>query len=85
MVNAEDFTYSQGYLGLLSNLGASLGIIFCRAPGILAIFTNLRKRPRKAPRSDISNIATYGSNDEENAAILDEIWGGGDFVSKILV
>ncbi|KAF4635842.1 hypothetical protein G7Y89_g2252 [Cudoniella acicularis] len=31
MVNAEDFTYSKGYLGLLSVIGASLGVIFCCA------------------------------------------------------
>ena len=34
MVNAQDFTYSKGYLGLLSNLGASLGIIFCCVPAV---------------------------------------------------
>ena len=32
MVSAQDFTYSKSYLGLLSTLGASLGIIFCCAP-----------------------------------------------------
>ena len=32
MVNAQAFTYSKGYLGLLSTLGVSLGIILCCAP-----------------------------------------------------
>lgn len=32
MANAEDFTYSNGYLGLLTMLGASLGIALCCVP-----------------------------------------------------
>ena len=42
MVNAEDFTYSKGYLGLLSALGASLGItIFC-APVVPFVYQRWR-------------------------------------------
>lgn len=42
MVNAEDFTYSKGYLGLLSALGASLGItIFC-APVVSIVYQQWR-------------------------------------------
>ena len=42
MVNAEDFTYSKGYLGLLSALGASLGITFCCAPVIPVLYHHCR-------------------------------------------
>lgn len=49
MVNAEDFTYSKGYLGLLSALGASLGILgaslgitFCCAPAIPVLYHHCR-------------------------------------------
>ena len=42
MVNSRDFTYSKGYLGLLSTLGASLGIIFCCAPVVPFVYHRLR-------------------------------------------
>ena len=42
MANAQDFTYSKGYLGLLSALGASLGIIFCCAPAAPAVYQQCR-------------------------------------------
>ena len=42
MVNAEDFTYSKGYLGLLSALGASLGITFCCAPVVPVVYHQWR-------------------------------------------
>lgn len=47
MVNAEDFTYSKGYLGLLSMLGASLGIIFCCVPGFYGVYTEIRELLRR--------------------------------------
>lgn len=42
MVNARDFTYSHGYLGLLSTLGVSLGIIFCCANVVPFVYGRLR-------------------------------------------
>ena len=42
MVNAQDFTYSKGYLGLLSMLGASLGIVFCCAPVVPILYRHCR-------------------------------------------
>ena len=42
MANAQDFTYSKGYLGLLSALGASLGITFCCAPSVLGVYRHWR-------------------------------------------
>ena len=42
MANAQDFTYSKGYLGLLSTLGASLGITFCCAPAVRSVYHQLR-------------------------------------------
>ena len=42
MVNAQDFTYSKGYLGLLSMLGVSLGIIFCCAPAVFFLYGHYR-------------------------------------------
>ncbi|KAM0800685.1 hypothetical protein BDR22DRAFT_850123 [Usnea florida] len=44
MVNAQDFIYSKGYLGLLSALGASLGITFCCIPGIYRGYQRWRKK-----------------------------------------
>lgn len=42
MANAEDFTYSKGYLGLLSALGASLGITFCCATAVPVVYRQWR-------------------------------------------
>lgn len=42
MVNAEDFTYSKGYLGLLSTLGASLAITIVCAPVVPAVYKQWR-------------------------------------------
>jgi len=38
MVNAQDFTYSKGYLGLLSAIGGALGVIFCCIFDLYRIF-----------------------------------------------
>lgn len=43
MVDAADFTYWKGYLGLLSTLGASLGIIFCSAQFYVSLYHRLRE------------------------------------------
>ena len=56
MVNANDFTYSKGYLGLLSALGASLGITFCCAPSTRIIYDHCRqaysqRKKMAAPRA----------------------------------
>lgn len=67
MVNAQDFTYSKGYLGLLSTLGASLGIIICCAPCVIHVYRAWRKAyPQRA-----SHILI----DEENATTSFEIPG----------
>ena len=42
MVDADDFTYLKGYFGLLSALGASLGISFSCAPAALAVYRHCR-------------------------------------------
>ncbi len=42
MVNAQDFTYSKGYLGLLSALGASLGIVFCCTSVVPFLYAHYR-------------------------------------------
>ena len=47
MVNAQDFTYSKGYLGLLSTLGASLEIIFCCAPAVHKVYQQWRQASQK--------------------------------------
>ena len=49
MVNAEDFTYSKGYLGLLSTLGVSLGIIFCCAPAVPFVYSHYRPPSAELP------------------------------------
>ena len=65
MVNADDFTYSKGYLGLLSELGASLGITFCCVPYMRPVFGCSRFR---FPKCEM----TAGNVDEENAETHDE-------------
>ena len=47
MTTSADFTYTKGYLGLLSVLGALLSIIFCCAPYLNPLFTRKRKRAPK--------------------------------------
>ena len=70
MVDAQDFTYSKGYLGLLSTLGATLGIIFCCAPpayrGFLMLWEVCLKRTPTAVRIDEENATT----DPETPKIL---------------
>ncbi|KAI0840098.1 hypothetical protein F5Y06DRAFT_248107 [Hypoxylon sp. FL0890] len=41
-VNSSDFSYDQGYLGLLSTLGALLGIISCCATSFAQFFRHLK-------------------------------------------
>ena len=43
-VNAPDFSFSSGYLGLLSELGALIGIICCCVPSLRAPFVKLRRQ-----------------------------------------
>ena len=52
MVTSADFTYSRGYLALLSILGALLGIITCCAPFVLSVCIRAW-RDRSLPRSRI--------------------------------
>ena len=59
MINADDFTYSKGYLGLLSALGASLGIIFCCAPSLRALYIYYRKREVMTVKVDEESIKNY--------------------------
>ena len=70
MVVAQDFTYSKGYLALLSTLGASLGIIFCCVPYSRGILGHLRevyhKRTSVAVQIDKERAAT----DLENPKII---------------
>lgn len=49
MVNAEDFTYLKSYLGLLSTLGVSLGIIFCCAPAVPSVYSYYRPPSAELP------------------------------------
>lgn len=54
MVNAQDFTYSKGYLGLLSTLGASLGIIFCCVPSVFVLCLKLWGAYRARARASMA-------------------------------
>ena len=70
MVNAQDFTYSKGYLGLLSTLGVSLGIIFCCAPVVPFVYRKLRptqtevyKMPDVPPQVPEPSVSLPGSHD----------------------
>lgn len=67
MVNAQDFTYSKGYLGLLSTLGASLGIIFCCVPSVSGLCINSWKKYRARARASMAIHV-----DEENLAAASE-------------
>lgn len=59
MVNAQDFTYSKGYLGLLSAVGASFAVFFCCARYIYLVYNHLREalpaRRKKAVAIDMEN------------------------------
>ena len=68
MINAEDFTYSKGYLGLLSALGASLGIIFCCVPSSRVVYRELRDWYRKRR---LSGIHTAQTDEEANTITLE--------------
>ena len=69
MVNTEDFTYSKGYLGLLSTLGASLGMILLCAPAAMVVYRQLReeflKRAPSAVQVDEENVAAASETVEE--------------------
>ena len=73
MVNAEDFTYSKGYLGLLSMLGASLGIICCCVPGFYRVYTDIRELLRK--RSQETPNVVFQAHSRSGRMSLDE-WLG---------
>ena len=76
MVNADDFTYSKGYLGLLSALGASLGITFCCAPSLLAVYNHYRHastKPKKPPvKVDEENIKPHDEVPDEKPVPMTE-------------
>ena len=57
MANSSDFTYSKGYLGLLSALGALLSVITCCAPCLVPIIKLLKVRNivNSIKRSDVYN------------------------------
>ena len=42
-VNAPDFSFSGGYLGLLSELGCLMGVIFCCVPYLPSLFRQVSK------------------------------------------
>ena len=78
MVNADDFTYSKGYLGLLSELGASLGITFCCVPSIYGgynrcwhAYSQRKKMATLHGRTEGGDRVLFDSRivvDEENSA-----------------
>ena len=55
--NAADFTFSGGYLGLLSALGALFGIISCCVPSLAPVL----KRLRQGHAQSGSKIVDYGT------------------------
>ena len=72
MVTARDFIYSKGYLGLLSTLGASLGIIIICAPSVVGLYRGLREvsreRKLRVAQINLENAAT-GSKESNEIAI----------------
>lgn len=76
MVNAEDFTYSKAYLGLLFTLGAALGIIFLCAPSAVLIYRRLQeafsKRTRLIDRIDEENAAALSETSDETSLPMTE-------------
>jgi hypothetical protein len=56
MANAEDFTYSKGYLGLLSMLGASLGIALCCMPSIFPCARAISRWWKSRPKGYATGI-----------------------------
>ena len=72
MVNAQDFTYSKGYLGLLSTIGASLAVFFCCAPHMIGLYRYLRntslERKKKAVAID-EEIAVTTVEDPDGTSL----------------
>ena len=68
MINADDFTYSKGYLGLLSALGASLGIIFCCVPSLCGLYFYYRNRSRKREVTTVKVDEESIKNNDEDLA-----------------
>lgn len=57
LVTSPDYTYSKGYLGLYSELGALLSIITCSGLGVFTLVSKWMKRPRRTDQyQDESNL-----------------------------
>ena len=47
LITSPDYTYSKGYLGLYSALGALLSIITCSGLSVYTMVSKFMKRPRR--------------------------------------
>ena len=57
LITSPDYTYSKGYLGLYSELGALLSIITCSGLSVYTMVSKLMKRPRRIDQyQDESNL-----------------------------
>ncbi|OTB11397.1 hypothetical protein K445DRAFT_370250 [Daldinia sp. EC12] len=66
-VNSSDFSYDQGYLGLLSTLGALLGITSCCAIYFPAFINYLSPRSKRtSQRTDNREVKPSSNHNEEN-------------------
>jgi hypothetical protein len=75
LVSSSDLTYGKGYLSLLSNVGALIGIIGCCGPALSAIFIRYNVFQRTATRiGSIYNAATsFFEHTHPNTSIVDII------------
>ena len=68
VVTSTDFTYTRGYLGLLSVLGALLSIIMCCALPIMTLVNKLRSRPVPSEAAVVYEITTNSIAEVKNIA-----------------
>ena len=84
LVTSPDYTYSKGYLGLYSELGALLSIITCSGLSALTLVAKLMKRPlrldqyqdqtnlRQVGRTTASQMSTTIRTKLEHLSVVDE-------------
>jgi len=69
-VDSPDFTFSNGYLGLLSVLGALLGVICCCVPSFRPILRRVFQKMSPDNESDVANKVVAESSFETSSRAI---------------
>ena len=73
MASSADFTFSEGYLGLLSMLGALLGIIYCCMPSLGPVVW----KAGEVWSQTGMRLVDYGTMAQRRSGVMSTIWPGG--------